>query len=96
MIAWRIDGSHHGIQKVGREKVFSDYRIRISDSKRSGEFIYTDFFRVKPKIPLAVKVFGIAAVGGGIFLAISSGGGAKAGDDEDLTGIPSPPSLPIK
>src|SRR6195952_1734175 len=30
MIAWRVDGSHHGIQKVGREKVFSDYRIRIS------------------------------------------------------------------
>src|SRR6187397_1036957 len=30
LIAWRVDGSHHGIQKIGREKVFSDYRIRIA------------------------------------------------------------------
>src|SRR5437764_7307498 len=30
MIAWRVDRNHHGIQKIGREKVFSDYRIRIS------------------------------------------------------------------
>ena len=30
MTAWRVDAVHHGVQKIGREKVFSDYRIRIA------------------------------------------------------------------
>jgi heme-degrading monooxygenase HmoA len=30
MTAWRADANHHGIQKTGREKIFSDYRIRIA------------------------------------------------------------------
>ena len=28
--AWRVHGHHHEIQTIGREKVFSDYRIRIA------------------------------------------------------------------
>lgn len=30
MVAWRVDPKHHGVQEAGREKVFDDYRIRIS------------------------------------------------------------------
>ena len=30
MTAWRVDAVHHSVQKIGREKVFSDYRIRIA------------------------------------------------------------------
>jgi heme-degrading monooxygenase HmoA len=30
MTAWRVHGHHHEVQTVGREKVFSDYRIRIA------------------------------------------------------------------
>jgi heme-degrading monooxygenase HmoA len=30
MTAWRVDASHHRVQETGREKVFSDYRIRIA------------------------------------------------------------------
>lgn len=30
MTAWRVHGYHHEVQIVGREKVFSDYRIRIA------------------------------------------------------------------
>jgi len=30
MIAWRVDPEHHTVQEAGREKVFDDYRIRIS------------------------------------------------------------------
>jgi heme-degrading monooxygenase HmoA len=30
MIAWRVDPKHHTVQETGREKVFDDYRIRIS------------------------------------------------------------------
>jgi heme-degrading monooxygenase HmoA len=30
MTAWRANANHHGVQEIGREKVFSDYRIRIA------------------------------------------------------------------
>ena len=30
MVAWRVDAKHHTVQETGREKVFSDYRIRIA------------------------------------------------------------------
>jgi hypothetical protein len=28
--AWRVNARHHKVQETGREKVFSDYRIRIA------------------------------------------------------------------
>jgi heme-degrading monooxygenase HmoA len=30
MTAWRVHAYHHEVQKIGREEVFSDYRIRIA------------------------------------------------------------------
>lgn len=30
LTAWRVHGHHHKVQEIGREKVFSDYRIRIA------------------------------------------------------------------
>src|SRR5215470_2339870 len=30
MTAWRVDRSHHRVQELGRESIFSDYRIRIA------------------------------------------------------------------
>ena len=30
MTAWRVNASHHKVQETGREKVFADYQIRIS------------------------------------------------------------------
>jgi heme-degrading monooxygenase HmoA len=30
MTAWRVNAGHHRVQEIGREKVFSDYRIRIA------------------------------------------------------------------
>src|SRR4051812_7181490 len=30
MIAWRVNAKHHTVQEAGRDKVFDDYRIRIS------------------------------------------------------------------
>ena len=30
MTAWRVHGYHHEVQTIGRDKVFSDYRIRIA------------------------------------------------------------------
>jgi heme-degrading monooxygenase HmoA len=30
LVAWRVHAHHHRVQEIGREKVFSDYRIRIA------------------------------------------------------------------
>jgi heme-degrading monooxygenase HmoA len=30
LTAWRVHAYHHKVQEIGREKVFSDYRIRIA------------------------------------------------------------------
>jgi heme-degrading monooxygenase HmoA len=30
MTAWRADARHHNVQTLGREKIFSDYRLRIA------------------------------------------------------------------
>ena len=30
LVAWRVDAKHHTVQETGREKVFSDYRIRVA------------------------------------------------------------------
>lgn len=30
LTAWRVHGHHHKVQEIGRERVFSDYRIRIA------------------------------------------------------------------
>lgn len=30
MTAWRVNAHHHEVQRTGREKVFSDYRIRVA------------------------------------------------------------------
>ena len=34
MTAWRVDAQHHKVQTLGREKVFSDYRLRIAQVMR--------------------------------------------------------------
>ena len=43
MTAWRVHGYHHEVQTIGREKVFSDYRIRIAQvvhEERPGQQIW--------------------------------------------------------
>lgn len=30
LVAWRVDHAHHKVQETGRDEVFSDYRIRVS------------------------------------------------------------------
>lgn len=40
LVAWRVEAGHHRVQTIGREEVFSDYRIRIGqvvhEQKRDG------------------------------------------------------------
>ena len=66
MTAWRVHGHHHDVQTVGREKVFSDYRIRIAQvihEERPGQPVwqperrtpYNDPARRKPTYVLAAE-----------------------------------------
>jgi hypothetical protein len=68
-----------------------DYRLKISDSKQSDEIVYSNYFKIKPKIPLLVKVIPALAVIGGI-IGLSGGGG---GTTKDNTPQPIPyPAFP--
>lgn len=62
------------------------YRVKITDSKRTDDFVYSDEFVVKRKVPLLLKA--IPILGAGAFVALSGGG--SSGSSE----IPGPPSLP--
>lgn len=68
-----------------------DYRLKITDSKRSDEIVYSEYFTVKPKVPLIVKVIpAVAVVGGLVFLLSSKKGGSSENAPEEITvpGLP--------
>jgi hypothetical protein len=64
--------------KVSKGK---DYRLKITDSKYPDNIIYSDYFSVSPKIPLALKVVPILAVAGGLAAVVGSMGGDTPPDD---------------
>lgn len=58
-----------------------DYRLKITDSKKADEIIYSDYFQVKPKLPFVVKLIpALAVIGGLAFLASGSSGGEAPQD----------------
>lgn len=68
-----------------------DYRLKITDSKKTDEIVYSDYFQVKPKVPFALKIIPvIAVVGGVVYLISSSGGGTENPTNQELSDIPEP------
>ncbi len=75
-------------------KTGSDYHLRFSSTKNNDEVFITHDFKVKPKVPLLLKVLPVLLVGGGV--AAAAGGGAKkdnggttpTGQDLPLPGFP--------
>jgi len=62
-----------------------DYRLKITDSKRTDEIIYSDYFRVAPKVPLVVKLVpAVAVVGGLVFLFSSKKGGSSENIPDEI------------
>lgn len=53
--AWRQDGQHHGAQRLGRDEVFEDYRIRVgaivdSPAPENGRYVVlADSRRAEPR-----------------------------------------------
>lgn len=70
-----------------------DYRLKITDTRNSGDIIYTPMFKVRPKVPLLLKVLPVMAVGGAAaFLGGgSSGGGGDTSGDPEIPGVPALP-----
>ncbi len=68
-----------GTLSIGSKvKPGKDYRLKISDSKKSDEIVYSDYFVVKPKLPMLVKV--IPVLGLAAFIATLGGGGGAAAE----------------
>jgi hypothetical protein len=59
----------------------SDYRLKITDARQSEDVLFTDNFKVKPKLPLLLKVLPVVAVVGGVVLLSGQLGGEKESDD---------------
>lgn len=56
-----------------RVKPGKDYRLKITDSKQSEEIVYSEYFKVSPKLPLLVKLIpGLVVLGGVAVLAGSA------------------------
>ncbi|MBS1681463.1 MAG: GPI anchored serine-threonine rich family protein [Bacteroidetes bacterium] len=66
----------------------SDYRLKISDSKTTEYVLYTDYFKVAPKVPLLLKVVPVVAVAGALATVAKGGGGEKGKPDITLPPFP--------
>jgi len=81
----------HTLYIPAKAKPGSDYRLKITDSRNTEDVYFTDNFKVKPKVPLLVKVLPVLAIAG-VAATMGGGGGTEtpAGDPE----IPGPPAVP--
>jgi hypothetical protein len=71
-----------------------EYRLKISDPKSSEEVIYSDYFKVGPKIPLWAKVGAAVVVGGVAVILLQSGDKNPNGGDNTNTDNIETPTLP--
>lgn len=98
----RLDGSmnhpNNGVYTLSLPKDAKpgkDYRLKISDSRNNDEVIFSPFFKVVPKIPMAAKAAGgVLLIGGGV-AAAGLLGGSDSGEGPLGGGkIPDPPLPP--
>lgn len=83
----------HTFYIPSQAKKGNDYRIKVTDTKSSDDVLYTSEFKVKPKVPLLVKVLPVLVIGG--VVAALSGGGGGGGDGDGTGGGEIPlPALP--
>ncbi|MEQ8304415.1 MAG: Ser-Thr-rich GPI-anchored membrane family protein [Cyclobacteriaceae bacterium] len=66
-----------------------DYRLKITDTKNPSGIVYSQNFRVVPKIPMLIKVIVPLAVVGGAVFGLSGSGGESGGTAAD-TELPLP------
>lgn len=68
-----------------------DYRLKITDSKKLDEVVYSDYFGVTPKIPLLLKIIPVLGIAGGLgIMAGSLGGGGETEKKDPISDPPFP------
>jgi hypothetical protein len=97
----RIDGAMnipnnggHTLYIPSHAKKGSDYRLKITDTKNTEDVLYTKEFQVNPKVPLALKVLPVLAVGGAVVFLSGGGGNPDDPGGSGSTAIPGVPDLP--
>jgi hypothetical protein len=85
----------HTFYIPAQAKPGSDYRLKFTDTKNPSDVLYTENFKVKPKVPLLVKVLPLVVIGGvAAILAGGGGGGDDGGGNNGAADLPVPPSNP--
>jgi hypothetical protein len=88
----RVDGDmnipNNGIHALFLEKHLDngkDYRLKLTDTRNTEEVIYTDYFKVAPKIPMIVKIGAGVAVAAVVVVLVTRGGkkGTPNGNEND-------------
>ena len=81
----------HTFYIPAKAKPGKDYRIKISDARNSEEVMYSDYFQVKPKVPILLKVLPVVLIGGAV--AVLAGGGSSSDSGGGgATLLPEPPT----
>ena len=72
-----------------------DYRLKISDTRNTDEIIYTDYFKVAPKVPIVLIGAGVAVEAAAAVL-VTRGGGGEKNKNGNANDIPDPnfPEIP--
>ncbi len=65
------------------------YRLKITDARQSSDFIYTENFKVKRKLPLFFKIIPLMGVG---YLGYTLISGAAGGQEDSLVDPPPAPT----
>lgn len=84
----------HTFYIPAQAKKGNDYRLKITDTKSSEDILYTSEFKVKPKVPLALKVLPVIALGGAAAALLGGGGGTPEDSSGGGNGDIPLPALP--
>jgi hypothetical protein len=63
----------HQWQMPRNQKAGKEYTLRVFNSLQPNEFVTSQAFRIKPKVPIIVKLGVLAGVGAGAFILFSGG-----------------------
>jgi Ser-Thr-rich glycosyl-phosphatidyl-inositol-anchored membrane family len=67
-----------------------DYRLKITDSKRNDEIVYSEYFTVIPKVPFALKLVPVIAIIGGVAVLVGGKSTEKDPAKEVIPTVPLP------
>ena len=88
------NNGNHTFYIPDKAKPGKDYRIKITDARNSEEVIFSEYFAVKPKVGLLLKLSPLIV--GGVVAAVLLGGGGGGNEPPPVLSndLPTPPASP--